>query len=645
MGLFSRQKSTDMPASRDEHLPNRSGSVYAKSAQFTPEAIQMVRTHGLGVSSYGAMYRRQPAVRAVVDWIARNIAQLNPKVYERVADTERVENSSHPLAVILRNPNPSTTRYSHLRDTVADLAVFDLAYWVKDRPQFPRSVTRLAPSQVQVEKVEDRWVYRGPDGTEIPRNRLVIFHGYNPDGAGTGVSPLETLRRVLQEEMAAQQHRENFWRNAGRQNGVIERPIEAPAWDDAAFDRFRATWEAATTGAGNAGRTAILEDGMTWNPASFSPKDSDYIAGRKLTYEEVAIQYGLLDVGAQAGSKANQEQSHRERYQDVLGPWLRMLQDEIELQLLPAFEPMSRPGRVYVEFNLAEKLKGSFEEQQKSLTTAVGVPHMSVNEGRARVNLPRIDEAWADTPVQPLNVMYGGQPAVTVPTDVPGTASADPQMKARVAAEENVRNEAASAFETLLSAYFDRQERSVTSAFAGKSVSATDRTRWDRELAANLYTQSALTAASQGRRTAVQLRGVYDEGRTRNWLLANAERTAEQVNANTFAAVDAAEDLDGVRRVFDTAKTSQAKTLGLSLATTLVAFGRTEAGRHTADSQGRRVVKTWRVTSGNSRHPEMNGETVGVDETFSNGARWPGDPSLGADGAAGCNCVLDIGAE
>jgi HK97 family phage portal protein len=634
MPLFSRRKST---VSSGPHLP-----VSRKSAQFTPELVNTIRAYGLGMSSYGAMYRRQPAVRAVVDWLARNVAQLNPKVFERVGTTDRIEVGNHPLAVLLRNPNPSSTRYAHLRDTVADLAVYDLAYWVKDRPEFPRSVFRIAPSQVQVENVAGRRVYRGPDGNEIPRNRLVIFHGYNPDGAEDGVSPLETLRRVLQEEMAAQQHRENFWRNSARQGGAIERPLEAPPWSDAARERFRADWEAATAGASNAGRTAILEEGMTWNPASFSPKDSDYIAGRRLTYEEVAVQYGLLDVGNVNVSKSNQEQSHRERYQDVLGPWLRMLQDEIELQLLSSFEPLTRPGRVYVEFNLAEKLKGSFEEQQRALTTAVGVPHMTVNEGRARVNLPRIDEPWADVPVQPLNVMYGGQPAVTVPTDVPGTASVSPQVKAQAKADGSARDEAADAHRKLLVAFFDRQERSVLSALNGKADAAQDVQRWNRELTADLYTQARRTTGSHGRAVASQLQGVYDEDRTRNWLLANAERTAVGVNEQTFEALDAAEDGDRAREVFEQAKGHRTELLAASLATALVAFARTEAGRHTADT-GRNIVKTWRVTSSNSRHPELDGQTVPIGQPFSNGAQWPGDPILGGDGAAGCECVLDIG--
>jgi hypothetical protein len=39
------------------------------------------------------------------------------------------------------------------------------------------------------------------NGKEIPRDQLVIFPGYSPDTCEEGISPLETLRRVLREEV------------------------------------------------------------------------------------------------------------------------------------------------------------------------------------------------------------------------------------------------------------------------------------------------------------------------------------------------------------------------------------------------------------------------------------------------------------
>lgn len=622
----------------------------AKDVSFLPD---LTYSYGLqapwGDSSYGAMYRRQPAVRAVVDFLGRNIGQLNPKVYERIGNSDRLEVSEHPLAVLLRRPNGSTTRYAHLRNTVSDLAIYDRAAWVKLRANSRMQVVRIPPMYLVTEVVDGRtlWVDRR-NGARYTRRDLVLFHGYSPDDDSDGVSPLETLRRVLAEESAAQQNREFMWRNAARQSGWIERPAEAPKWSAEARSRFRQDVESTMTGGSNSGRVGVLEEGMKWNGNSFSPKDTEYLAGRRLTYEEVCVQYGmkpgLLGLGGDTASSA--EAAHRHAYQDVLGPWLRMIQDEIELQLLPDFEPATTPGRVYVEFNLSEKLKGSFEEQSKSIVSSVGVPYMSINEGRSRLNLPRVDAEWADSPVQPLNVMYGGQPSVVTPTADPGTASATPRRKAAPRGALRRRETAAEQYRKLLVAFYERQEAAVTRAkgkLPAERKAALDPERWARELGTDLFALSWTVSGEMGRRAAEQIDGVYDEERTRNYIAENAKRTAEQVNDHTFAAVEEAEDLDEVRAVFEEAKTTGAQALGLSLATALINFARTEAGRHSTDADGRQRVKTWVVTSRKSRHPEMNGQSVPVDDVFSNGARWPGDPALGGEGAAGCQCLLEIG--
>jgi HK97 family phage portal protein len=430
------------------------------------------------LGAYGELYRKQPAVRTVVDWQAKQIAQLNPKLYMRVSDTDRQEESDHPLAVILRQPNPRTTRFRHMRDTVADIGIYDRAYWSKLRTRgLVTGLLRVPPGRVQVEfdrtELRNRYLV---DGKLVDRDDLVIFPGYHPEGSEQGVSPLETLRQVLAEEWAARTHAEWFWRNSARREGVISRPVDAPKWSPTARTRFRDSWEQTMTGGRNAGRTGILEEGMTWKDTSFSPKEAMYIDGRRLTYEEVWRVYapslaGMLD----AGPAANIEAFHRQTYQDVLAPLCQFIEDEIGLQLLtlPEFDF----GPAYVEFGLRDKLKGSFVDETQALTTAVGVPHLTINEARARQNLPRINEPWADIPVQPLNVMYGGQPATTMP----------------VGGGEEPTQVSAASLATKVAGFFARQERALiprlgaVNGHPDESVWQTE--RWTRELAELLAEQ------------------------------------------------------------------------------------------------------------------------------------------------------------
>jgi len=616
--------------------------VSVKAAEFHPtirEAIYQLDGAWFG-GTYGAMYKRQPAVRAVVDFLARNVAQLNAKVYARVSTTDRIEVYDHPLADLLRRPNPATTRYRHMRDTVSDLAIYDVAYWRKLRPNGRLNVLRIAPEALQLDVDQDgRRIYRTLKGVEIPRNQLVIFPGYSPDSTD-GVSPLETLRRVLLEADTGQQHRENMWRNGSRQSGFIQRPLEAPEWSDTGRQRFRADIESTLAGGANAGRIGVLEEGMTWNAASFSAEQMEYIAGRRLTYEEVAIVYGIDPslLGQGQATKASAEQKHQELYQDTLGPLLRQLQDEIELQLLPEFEPLG--STTYVEFNISEKLKGSFEQQATVLTTSVGVPVMTPNEGRARLNLPRIDGPEWDMPIQPLNVLYGGQPAVTVPTADPGSPAVAALglgvfVKAAPASVERRRNSVVKQHEDLFRTHFARQARSVLSAKAAGA-----RERWDEELRDDLFLLASQVTRRTGLLAASQIDGVYDPTIASAYLLENARVAAESINAHTF---DELSHTDDPRHVFEVAATSRTEQLALGRATMLIGFARTEAAKQSEASDGRPRTKTWVVTSRKSRHPEMGGQTVPANEKFSNGLMWPGDGHGGtAAQVAGCRCLLQL---
>ncbi|MBU0847634.1 phage portal protein, partial [Patescibacteria group bacterium] len=155
------------------------------------------------------------------------------------------------------------------------------------------------------------------------------------------------------------------------------------------------------------GKTPVLEEGMTWKQASFSAAEAEYMAGRKLTREECARAYhiplpmvGILD----NATFSNIREQHKNLYQDCLGPWLAMIEQEIELQLLP---DLGDTKGVYVEFNIQEKMQGSFEEQTQALQSATGTPWMTINETRALRNLPSIGPE-GDRLVTPLNVLVGG---------------------------------------------------------------------------------------------------------------------------------------------------------------------------------------------------------------------------------------------
>lgn len=387
------------------------------------------------LATYAAIYRTQPNVRTVIDFLARNVAQIPVQAFRRVSDLDRVRLAGHEVIEWLADPNPGTTRYKLFEALIQDLGIYATAYWLKlKRPGGGVGLARIPPEQITVNGwlLPTGFLWTLPDGRELQlaREQVVYFTDFNPDDPIAGLSPLETLRQVLLEDSAQTSYRRAYWLNSARLEGVIERPAGAPRWSTDQKQTFREQWQARFAGGSNAGQTAVLEDGMVFKPTSYSARDSEFIAARKLTAEEVARAYhvplpmvGILD----HATFSNIREQHKQLYQDTLAPRLAMVAEELERQLLVDARDHDH---VYLEFNIATKLQGSFEEQAGALQVSTGRPVMTANEARARLNLPRItNDPSADALALPLNTSTAALAAGEETTALAVATPAEPELE------------------------------------------------------------------------------------------------------------------------------------------------------------------------------------------------------------------------
>jgi HK97 family phage portal protein len=657
------------------------------------------------------IYRTQSAVQTAVGFLARNVAQIGLHTFKRVNDTDRrrLQPPDHPVAAILNRPMPTdfkTTTYSLINALVRDISIFDVALWVKAKlaDGSPGGLLRIPPRTFwpagdNWQKPEGFWLsgvspeinqISGTTRQWVDNDRVVYFHGYSPDDNKDGVTPMRSLIRILQEDEYGGEFRQSLWQNSSRLSGYIQRPVDAPRWGPNARTRFREDWDSQYRGIVNPGgaQTPILEDGMAFVPAGVTPEQAQYIEGRTLTRSETAsayfIQPAMLGVPGSAGFSSMQE-LHKMLYQDTLGPLLEFIQQEIELQLLSDF-PDGDPNttKIYVEFNINDKLKGSFEEQASQMSTLVGRPVMTANEGRARINLPSLPEG--EGLVTPLNVTIGGQANPQTPLtepNAPGVAPEaepaptqgpeDPAAVAEVDGEASktrpalyvkakVSETQTDALSGALTAFFARQEKSIVPKIgAAKANGALTKdaldsiwntTRWDTELSGVMFPLFSKMATAAALATLVEVGEdpeEYDEARTLEWLLANASGVASGINGQTRfsllkAITEADNPLEAVLHLFDVAKKSRAPQSAADAGTSLAGFGTHEAIQQT----GKKGLKTWVVTSDNPRdsHKKLDGTTIKLDDLFSNGGRWPGDTKIrDIKERARCTCDLKVEVE
>ena len=616
------------------------------------------------------LYNTQDNLSAVINFLSNSIAQLPLKVYRRGENDNRQRDRTSAAALLLWRPNADQTEYEFIRALAVEYFVFGCVYvWlIPDADSESGWQARIIPTDwiAGTENANryapDKITVVTPSGgtqVEIPRKEFVRFNTYSPGNPGGYVSPVSALRQTLEEQIQAGNFRKELWKSSGRLNAQIIRPKDVAKWSDTTRERwiaaFREAWGA---GGSKAGSIPLMEDGMEIKPFSTSFKEHQWAESIKLSREAVAAAYGInpslvwhSDTQTYASSKDNA----RALYAECLGPVLQMFQQRINSFLLPM---LGADEKTYVEFDLTEKLKGSFEDRANILQASVGGPWLTRNEARRDNNLPPVE--GGDELITPLNVAIGSQVSSEGAQLNTGSVSVKEHVirkaeEAKTQKEISVKpsDDETETVQDTLSKFFKRQQKSIMPKLGAKSAEWWDSERWDKELADDLEPIMKEIAADHGQTMAEALGYEFGAEAIVNYIRKFAEARAKIINEETLKklrqaieqAMDSEEDTrEAANSEFEEREGFGAALLALSLAKRMSGWGTEEAARQ-AKSQGSKsqVFKQW-VTGPKARqsHAAMDGETVKIDDRFSNGADWPGDDTLSPEESCGCNCTTKV---
>lgn len=626
--------------------------------------------YGVNVANMDAaqLYRTQPNLRAVISFLADNAAQVPIKVYERASDTDRPRVLDSPAALLLQKPNPDMTAYEFKRWMYSDLLLYE------------RFLTLIVPSKVtdsgwELRPIPAAWIqsYKGTspfapeaivigtnNGTgpiEVPADKFILFHGYDPTDPMRQYSRISALKETLHEQIESNGFRRQMWHRGGRFNAYLTRPKDVAPWSQTAFERFKQTWKASWAGsdAEEGGGIPILEDGMEIKTVQFNSKDAQWAESVKLSREDCAAVYHVNPAMIWPGSGqtyASARDNARALYNDCLAPTLMQATDRLNMVLLPR---IGEQKSHYIAYDITIKTEGTYEEKISTLSAAVGAPFLSRNEARARLDLPAIE--GGDDLITPLNVLTGGlaSPRDTDPTETRYNEAKKILKKSEARKSRGKpTDEESEQLAAVYRSFFKRQAKTVLSRMGAKSAKWWDKERWDKELAEDLFVEAFGMSTAAAKETVEKLfdDGEYNAEKTEAFIRSMCQRRAEMVNQKTYdelvEALEADEDDDGLKAtpegVFENAEENRSESAGWAFAGALIAWSALEACRQN-EKPGQNVYKTWVCTSGNPRasHARMNGETVQYDEPFSNGAMWPGDiDNLDVEEVANCQCVLVV---
>lgn len=269
------------------------------------------------------------------------------------------------------------------------------------------NLTRL-PSGVLVYKIRNPLTGASDD---YNADEVFRFPGLSINGI-TGLSVLDHARESLGISLALQNHAGSTFRQGLRTSGVLEYPNTFK--DQAAADRLRAQWNEVYAGSANAGKTIILENGMTYKQMDLTNEDIQMLGSEQFQVTDIArwFRMPLVMIGEQAGVSnfgTGVEQYMIGFVWGTMLPWFIRLEKRINKQLI---EPLnSKPGEYYAEFNIEGLLRGDVKSRFEAYQIAVGGngPWMNRQEVRRRENLNK-GPAELEEFLQPMNMNTAGQP-------------------------------------------------------------------------------------------------------------------------------------------------------------------------------------------------------------------------------------------
>lgn len=217
----------------------------------------------------------------------------------------KVGPESHPLAQLLRRPNPEQTGVELLENFYGHLQVSGNAFLeaASFGEEAPAELYVLRPDRMSVIPGADGWPVgwehrvgaavrrftRDPLSGESPILHLKLFH---PADDWYGLSPMEAAAYSIDIHNSGGAWNKALIDNAARPSGALVFS-GGDRLSEEQFQRLKQELEDAHVGAANAGRPMLLEGGLDWRPMSLSPADMDFIEARHAAARDIALAFGV----------------------------------------------------------------------------------------------------------------------------------------------------------------------------------------------------------------------------------------------------------------------------------------------------------------------------------------------------------------
>ena len=344
------------------------------------------------------------SVFAAVQCIAGDVGSTPCLVYHRRGDGGRDRARQHRMwRPLHEQPNEFHSADEFWEIITAHVLLWGNAYAAKVRgvDGLVKELIPLRPDLVHLTK--DRhgkpvYVYTTHDGKQVTAgpDEVLHFRGLGTDGR-EGLSPIRQARHALGNALTLQEFQGRFWRNNAAPGGVLKHP---GVLNEKAQKRLRVTWDVLHGGIENAGKAAILEEGMDWQQLGMPLADAQFIEQARFSRSEIALIFQLppYKLAADSGGSMRYENVEAQGI-DYARSTLKRWFSRFEGALKRDPDLFLQAQAYYPEFLMDAWMRGDSKSRSEFYAKALDPTKgwMTRDEVRTRENLnPLTDEQRAE---------------------------------------------------------------------------------------------------------------------------------------------------------------------------------------------------------------------------------------------------------
>jgi HK97 family phage portal protein len=257
------------------------------------------------------------------------------------------ELDNHILLDLLDHPNPFMTPQYFYEMTYLHLQLAGESFWgvIRNGLGKPAELWPMVPYNMRevpgktTNQFITGWLYR-VGAEDIPWDFEDVVHIKLPDPNNffRGMSIVRAAARAIDTDSHSADWNRNFIQNSARPDMILETD---KVLSNETFARLKAEWADKHGGTENAGKTAILENGLKAHLLTMSHRDMDFLEGRKFNRDQILALHGVSRVMMgliEGDGRSNMEAAEYNHAKRTIKPMMARVTGAVNHQLAPEYD-------------------------------------------------------------------------------------------------------------------------------------------------------------------------------------------------------------------------------------------------------------------------------------------------------------------